>query len=111
MKQGEIYLVQYDPSTGHEFQKARPAIVLSSPYSLQTSNLVTFVAMTTKTKSPIADDIVIIKNNTNRLAADSLIKVQHISSFDKQRIMGYIGEISKIELQKIKSYFIKHFDL
>ena len=30
MKQGEIWMVDFDPSTGHEFQKQRPTIIIKS---------------------------------------------------------------------------------
>lgn len=111
MKQGQIYLVQWDPSVGHEFQKARPAVVLSSEVILKTSNLVTFAAITKTTKSPISDDILIRKDDLNRLMQDSLIKVHHISSFDQQRIIKYIGEVSEETFQGIKAYLRKHFDI
>lgn len=112
MKQGEIYLVRWYPSVGHEFQKARPAVVLSSAENLKISNVVTFVAMTKTTESPIDDDIPVKKDDMNRLMEDSLIKVHHISSFDpRARIIKYIGVLSEEALQKIKTYLKKHFDL
>jgi len=29
-KKGEIYLVNFDPTTGHEVKKKRPALILSN---------------------------------------------------------------------------------
>ncbi len=111
MKQGDIYLIQWDISVGHEFQKARPAVILSSKITLKDSNLITFVAITKTTKSPINENILVKKNDTNRLMNDSLIKVHHISSFDKQRVIKYIGNVSEEILEKMKNYLKKHFDL
>lgn len=111
MKQGDIYLVQWDPSVGHEFQKARPGIVISSDLPLKESSLVTFVAITHTLKTPVSDDIFIPKDAVNRLNGDSMIKVHHISSFDRARIIKYIGEVSEDILDKIKAYLSKHFDL
>ena len=111
MKQGEIYLIQCDPSVGHEFQKARPAIVLSSEKTMEVSSLVTFVAITKTTRSPMDDDIPIQKDSKNRLMFDSLIKVHHISSFDKSRVINYIGEVHEGVLLKIKTYLKKHFEM
>ena len=36
---GDIFLVDFDPSTGHEFQKMRPAIVIESDEQIKKSNL------------------------------------------------------------------------
>lgn len=30
MQQGEIWIVEFDPSVGHEYQKTRPAIIITS---------------------------------------------------------------------------------
>ena len=111
MKQGEIYLVQYDPSVGYEYKKTRPAIILSSEKNLKESNLVTVMAITGNTESPISDDILIRKDSENRLISDSLIKAHHISSFDKSRMIKYIGIVSDEILRKIKHYLKIHFDL
>lgn len=111
MKQGDIYLIQWDPSVGHEFQKARPAIILSSENILKKSNLITVMAVTKNTGTPIDDDIIIQKDSINRLMFDSLIKVHHISSFDISRKIKHIGNVSPDILEKIKKYLYKHFDL
>lgn len=102
MKHGEIWLVKYDPSIGHEFQKTRPAIIISSNNILKYSNVVTVVAVTGSSDNKISDDIEIRKNNENNLFADSVIKIHHISSFDKNRFVKKIGEIDSENLGKIK---------
>lgn len=111
MKQGEIYLLQWDPSVGHEFRKSRPGVVISSEKNLKKSNLVTFLPLTKTTTSPIREDIFIQKDAENRLMTNSLIKVHHISSFDKTRIIRHIGEVSGPILNKTKQYLKGHFDL
>lgn len=102
MKHGEIWLVKYDPSIGHEFQKTRPAIIISSHSILKYSNVVTVIAVTGSSDNKISDDIEIRKDNENNLFADSVIKIHHISSFDKNRFVKKIGEIDSENLGKIK---------
>lgn len=111
MKQGDIYFIQWDPSIGHEFKKTRPAIILSSDETIKESNLITVMAITKNGNSPITDDIEIKKNDDNRLMYDSLIKVHHISSFDKSRCKKYIGKIDEKKLKEIRQYLHKHFAL
>ncbi len=112
VEQGEIYLIQWNPSVGHEFRKMRPGIVLSSNQTLQKSNLITCVALTGNSQNCLPDDILISKNKENNLEEkSSVIKVHHISSFDRQRFIKYIGKISPAVLQEIKKYLRKHFDI
>ena len=109
MKQGEIWLVRYDPSVGHEFKKDRPAVILSSDDILGYSNLVTVMAITSNLNDCLSNDIEIAKDGINNLYADSVIKVYHLSSFDKQRFIKKIGEVNKDVFIKIKNYLKKHF--
>lgn len=40
-KKGEIYLVNFDPTIGHEVKKKRPAVIISNDIHNQFSPLVT----------------------------------------------------------------------
>ena len=111
MKQGEIYLVEWSPSVGHEFRKTRPAIVISSNALLKRSNLVIFIAITSKNIKMIKDDIPLKADSNNRLEADSVIKMQHISAFDEKRIIHYIGYVDPKIMEDIKSHLKDNFDL
>jgi len=111
MKQGEIWLVRYDPSVGHEFQKTRPAIIISSNLSLKYSNLITVMAIASGFGSGFVNNIRITKNNLNKLTVDSTIHVCHISSFDERRFIKKIGRVDNSILSEIKIYLKKHFDL
>ncbi len=111
MEQGDIYFIQWDPSVGHEFKKTRPAVILSSNKTIKASNLITVMAITKNSNSPMANDIEIKKDSNNRLMYDSLIKVYHISSFDKSRCIKHIGKVKSEKFEEIKKYLFKHFSL
>lgn len=113
MKQGEIWMVDFNPSKGHEFQKERPAIIISSNNVIKYSNLITVLPITSNTDYCLDDDIKITKDNDNRLFIDSIIKVCHISSFDKNngRFIKKIGIANDYISEQIKKYLIKHFDI
>lgn len=111
MKQGEIWLVKYDHGIGHEFKKTRPAIIISSNATLRTSNLITIMAITSNCKGVFCGDILLEKDENNRLYCDSIIKVYHISTFDKCRFVNKIGLASDGILEKIKEYIKQHFGL
>ena len=111
MKQGEIWLVCFDPSVGHEFRKTRPALIISSDILLHYSNLTTVMAITRNSSHCLKDDIIIIKDNSNCLFSDSIIKSTHIYSFDKERFVKKIGIADHAVLSKIKNYLKKHFNI
>jgi mRNA interferase MazF len=106
---GGIYLVNFDPSVGSEYQKVRPALVIQSNEITACSSLVTVMPISSKIEKKNPDDILIRKNNSNKLLSDSLLKVQQISSFDKKRFIHVIGKVDDEILLLVGKYLQKHF--
>ena len=111
MKQGDIWLVKYDPSVGHEYKKERPAVIITADSIMDKSNLISVMALTGQTDKSMIDDIKVTKDNINNLFQNSIVKVYHITSFDRTRFLKPIGKISDSTLVKIKKYIIKHFGI
>lgn len=111
MKQGDIYLTDFNPSKGHEYKKERPSVIISSDSTLRASSLITVMPITSNTSNKGSDDIGIQKDEVNKLYKDSLIKVRNIHSFDPGRFSVQIGQVSSEILGQIKSYLPKHFGL
>ena len=110
-KYGEVYLVNFDPSTGHEYQKMRPAIVIQSDDQLKRTSFVTIMPLTSQIRKKWPEDILVKKNHSNCLFADSIIKVHSIASFDKARFIKKIGVLDKQTMDEIKTYLKIHFGL
>lgn len=108
---GDIFLVDFDPSAGHEFQKMRPAIVIESDEQIKKSNLITVLPLTSNLDNQVDDDILIVVDGENHLQFDSVIKVYGIMSFDYSRLDKYIGKVSPEIMGKVKEYLKKHFSL
>ncbi len=104
---GDIFLVDFDPSVGHEYQKIRPAIVVQSNQSLKNSSLVTIVAITSNPKHGIP----IGKTGRNGLYKDSAAKVNCITSFDRIRLLKKIGIAEKGVMQEISKDLKLHLGL
>ncbi len=100
---GDIWLVNYSPSVGHEYQKIRPAVVISPEALLKRSNLFTCIAITSKTSKIMPDDLQLPKTAENNLRQDSIIKMPHVTSYDKRRLFKYIGLIDKKIIETIKA--------
>ena len=109
MNKGDIFLINFYPSVGSEFQKVRPSVILQS--SVISSNLITVMPISSKT-SKIGDaDIFLKKDEKNRLFCDSVIKVTQISSFDRKRFLHFVGRVDRDIISQIDSYLKQHLDI
>jgi mRNA interferase MazF len=111
IKFGELFLVDFSPSLGHEYQGKRPALVIESDGQIKKSNLITVLPLTSNLDNKIDDDIFIKIDKDNRLKFDSIIKVYNIVSYDRLRFINKIGKIDQEIYKKVKDYLLKHFDL
>lgn len=89
--QKQIWLINFDPSFGHEYQKMRPGIIIENNNYIDKFDLLTIVPISSKIDIKFELDIEIPKTKTNRLMMDSIIKTKQINSFDKRRFIKFIG--------------------
>lgn len=108
---GDIYIVDFDPSIGHEYQGRRPAIVIQEENVSQVSNLVTLMPMTSQLNAMHHVDILMQRDSKNRLSSTSVIKVRHISSFDKTRFINKVGKAGSPVIRQVRGYLRRHFGL
>ena len=110
-KQGQILLIDFDPSVGHEYQKVRPALVIESNVYLPLGNLITVIPISSQIAKSTLLDVVIPKDSINRLMSDSLVKTRQISTFDQRRFIKQIGVCSNAVLQSVLHNLVLYFDL
>lgn len=108
---GEIYFVNFNPSVGHEYQGERPAIVVQEENISKISQVVTIMPITSQLKQLRPWDILIQKDDLNYLGFDSVIKVQHIYSYDKSRFLFKIGRAGSPTIRSVRGYLRRHFGL
>lgn len=108
---GEIYVVDFDPSVGHEFKKERPAVIIQSNETIKKTNLITIMGITSNVKGKRNDDVFLKRDHRNNLFSDSIAKVQAIHAFDKSRFRKKIGEANQEVLDAIAQYLRQHFSL
>lgn len=111
LRQGDLCLFNFNPSTGHEFQGKRPALVIQSDEQIGRSSLITVIPLTSNINNCLEDDILVKVTSRNRLYSDSVIKVYNIISLDYRRFINKIGVVEGGILDKVKKYLIKHFGL
>ena len=105
---GQIWLVNFDPSFGHEYKKVRPALLIQNNQYIEASNLLTVIPISSQIAKKTELDILLERDSRNRLMTDSLLKTKQISSFDKRRFIKHIGIVNDKAMQRVKNN-IKNF--
>ncbi len=100
-RRGQIWLVNFDPSVGHEYRKIRPALIIPHDHYIPLGNLLTVIPLSSQTAKLGTCDVLIKKNKQNRLMKDSLLKTYQISSFDKSRFIKFIGILNHDIMKQI----------
>ncbi|MGD9733661.1 MAG: type II toxin-antitoxin system PemK/MazF family toxin [Desulfamplus sp.] len=103
-KRGQIWLVNFEPSFGHEYQKIRPALIIQHQNYIDSGNLITVIPISSQTANHGELDISIKGDSQNRLMKDSLLKIKHISSFDKRRFIKLIGVVHKETMENVDKH-------
>ena len=103
-QRGQIWLVNFEPSFGHEYQKIRPALLVQHEKYIDSGSLLTVVPISSQITNPQELDIPIKANSRNRLMKDSLIKTKYISSFDKRRFVKLVGMADEETMENVDKH-------
>ncbi len=103
MRQGEIWLINLDPTKGAEIKKTRPAIIVNDD-SLGKLPLKIIVPLTDwKKRYEVAPWMVEIEaNSRNGLTKNSSADCFQIRSISEKRFVKRLGKITKSELDEIR---------
>lgn len=102
INQGDIWLVNFNPSIGNEIQKVRPCVVINDNKLGRFG--IKIVVPITEYKEHLSNYPWIIKidnNITNGLSKTSAIECFQIKSFSISRFVKKIGEIQYKDIQNI----------
>ena len=102
IKRGEIYLVSFDPTVGHEIKKTRPALIIQNDIGNRYSPLTIMAAITSRISPvPFPVEVVIEASSANGLATRSAIRLDQIRTVDRQRLIKCLGVIDSGTLAKV----------
>ena len=97
IKQYHVYLINLDPTVGHEIQKTRPCIVISPDEMNENIKTIIIAPMTTKShKYPTRISLHFQKQK-------GFIVLDQIRTIDKKRIIKELGKINNKIVSEIKS--------
>lgn len=97
INQYAVYLVNLDPTVGHEIKKTRPCLVIS-PDEMN-HNISTIIIAPMMTKSHAYPTRVPVKFE----GKDGWIVLDQIRTVDKIRLVKEIGKITKKDISNVKS--------
>ena len=95
--QYNVYLINLDPTTGHEIKKKRPCLIVSPDEMNDNLQTVIVAPMTTKSHDYPSRIKVDFQNKTGWIVLDQMKKI------DKSRLTRKLGEVDKKTVQKVKS--------
>ncbi len=102
LRRGEIYLVSFDPTVGHEIKKTRPAIVIQNDIGNRHSPLTIVAAITSKI-SPVLYpvEVIVLPSKANGLETLSAIRLDQIRTVDKERLVKRLGAVDRSIMLKV----------
>lgn len=100
-RRGEIHLVSFDPTIGHEIRKTRPALIIQNNVSNQYSPITIVAAISGQFSSPPSPREVIVHPGKSGLAKTSAVILNQIRSVDRQRLVKRLGMLDAPTLRKV----------
>jgi mRNA interferase MazF len=100
-RRGEIYLVSFDPTIGHEIQKTRPAVVIQNDISNQHSPITIVAAISSQFSDPPFPREVVIEPEESGLLKRSAVIVNQIRSVDRLRLQKRLGRLSRLSMERV----------
>lgn len=96
IEQYEVYLINLDPTTGHEIKKTRPCVVISPDEMNRNIQTVIIAPMTTKSHDYPTRVRLTFQGKTGWIVLDQ------IRTVDKKRLARKLGRISDKVTEKVK---------
>jgi mRNA interferase MazF len=100
-RRGEIYLVGFDPTVGHEIQKTRPALIIQNDISNRFSPITIVAALSSQFSDPPFPREVVIEPHESGLGKRSAVIVNQLRSIDRRRLGARLGKLLPSAMRKV----------
>ncbi len=100
-RRGDIYLVNFDPTVGHEIQKTRPALIVQNDIGNRFSPITIVAAITSKFNELPYPTEVILESDQSGLSLRSAVLLNQIRSVDRRRLGKRLGRASAATMRAV----------
>ncbi len=99
IRRGDIWLVNLEPTQGHEIKKTRPAVIIQNDQGNQYSPLTIIAPVTSQNMERIYPfEVRLFKPE---VVKDSKVLLNHIRTVDKARLLKRLGSVDKDAMPRI----------
>ena len=100
-KRGAVYLVNFDPTVGHEISKTRPALILQNDIANRWSPITIVAAITSRFDKPLYPTEVLVSAPEGGLGVDSVVLLNQVRSVDRRRLVRRLGILKRETMTRV----------
>ena len=101
VKRGDIWLVNLDPTIGHEIKKSRPAVIIQNDVGNYYSPITILAPITSQHIEKIYPIEVLLAKRGSGLEKDSKVLLNQVRAVDKRRLIKKLGKVDYDSMVKI----------
>lgn len=110
---GSVWLIKFDPSVGTEIRKTRPAVIVSGTAFNGRSKVIVIPLTTSQPRNPLLLSVMVpvTPSDANGLDLESFLIGVEPLTFDKRRLVQYLGQLEERHIHQAKSILRRYLDL
>ncbi len=93
VKRGDVWLVNLDPTEGHEIKKSRPAVIIQNDAGNKYSPITIIAPVTSQQLDSVHPFEVLLTKESSGLEKDSKALLNQIRAIDKKRLVRKLGKV------------------
>ena len=101
VKRGDIWLVNLDPTVGHEIKKSRLAVIIQNNLGNKFSPITIIAPITSQKIELIHPFEVFLESRNTGLDKGSKVLLNQVRAIDKQRLVKKLGKVDEDALIRI----------
>ena len=101
VQRGDIWLVNLDPTIGHEIKKSRPAVIIQNDIGNKYSPITIIAPITSQNIDHIYPIEGLLSSQKSGLDKESKVLLNQIRAIDKRRLIKKLGNVDEEKIDLI----------
>jgi len=101
VKRGEVWLVNLDPTIGHEIKKSRPGVIIQNNLGNKYSPITIIAPVTSQKVEKVYPFEALLIKKYSGLDKDSKVLLNQIRAIDKKRLVKRLGRANEETMEII----------